>query len=147
MCSPRARRRPGTAIRERAPLTTTVDEIVGTVESYSNLVVQAVSPEALSGAITQITAVLRQAHQLEPGAPPDFSVINADELAKASESEAAALELFLAAIAAVSLIVGGIGVMNIMLVTVTERTHENGLRKALGAHNSDVIPQFPTEAI
>ena len=130
-----------------APLTTTADEIVGTVESYSHLVVQAVSPEALSGAIAEITAVLRQAHQLEPGAPPDFSLINADELAKTSESEAAALQLFLAAIAAVSLIVGGIGVMNIMLVTVTERTQEIGLRKALGAHNRDVVTQFLAEAM
>ena len=60
-----------------APLTTTVDEIVGTVESFSHLVVQAVSPEALSAAVDEITAVLRQAHQLEPGAPPDFNLINA----------------------------------------------------------------------
>jgi putative ABC transport system permease protein len=130
-----------------APLATTVAEIVGTVESYSHLVVQAVSPAVLSETMGEITAVLRQAHQLEPGAPADFNLINADELAKTSESEAAALELFLAAIAAVSLIVGGIGVMNIMLVTVTERTQEIGIRKALGAHNSDVITQFLAEAM
>jgi putative ABC transport system permease protein len=130
-----------------APLTTTVDHIVGSVESYTHVAVQAVSREALPGAMAEVTAILRRTHDVKPGAAPDFRVFNASDLAEAAESAAAALELFLAAIAVISLIVGGIGVMNIMLVTVTERTHEIGIRKALGARNGDVLGQFLAEAM
>jgi putative ABC transport system permease protein len=130
-----------------APLTTTVDHIVGAVESYDHLAVQAVSREALHEAMAQVTAVLRQTHDLKPGMAPDFKVFNAGELADAAESAAAALQLFLAAIAVVSLIVGGVGVMNIMLMTVTERTHEIGIRKALGAQKRDVLTQFLVESM
>jgi putative ABC transport system permease protein len=129
-----------------APLSTTLEHVVGSLESYSQLIVQAASREALPDAMAQITDVLRQSHDLKPGAPLDFSLTNAGELAQAGESQAAAFELFLAAIAAISLIIGGIGIMNIMLVTVTERTREIGIRKALGAHNRDVITQFLSEA-
>jgi putative ABC transport system permease protein len=130
-----------------APLTTTLDHIVGSVESYSHLVAQAVSREALPVAIDQVTATLRQTHGLKPEAADDFSIFNAAELIDTAESAAAGLELFLAAIALISLIVGGIGVMNIMLVTVTERTHEIGIRKAVGAQNRDVLTQFLVEAM
>jgi putative ABC transport system permease protein len=130
-----------------APLTTTLDRIVGAVDSYSLVVVQAVSRQAMPNAMAQVTAVLRQTHDLKPGAALDFRVFNADDLASAAESTAAALELFLAAIAGISLIVGGIGVMNIMLVTVTERTHEIGIRKAVGAQNRDVLTQFLVESM
>jgi len=130
-----------------APLTTTVDQIVGSVESFSYVTVQAVSRQALPEAMTQITEVLRQKHELKPGAPLDFQMINAGELAEAGESAAGALQLFLAAIAVISMIIGGIGVMNIMLVTVTERTHEIGIRKAVGAQNRDVLTQFLMESM
>ena len=130
-----------------APLTATIDHIVGSVESYSLVAIQAVSREALPEAMAQTTDVLRQKHDLKPDEPLDFRVLNAGELAEAGESAAAALQLFLAAIALISLIVGGIGVMNIMLVTVTERTHEIGIRKALGAQNRDVLTQFLVESM
>jgi len=129
-----------------APLTTTLEHLVGSVESYSHLAVQASSRQALPAAMAQVTGVLRETHELEPGAPADFRVFNAGDLAAAGEAAAAQLEALLAAIAVISLIVGGIGVMNIMLVTVTERTHEIGIRKALGAQNSDVLTQFLAEA-
>ena len=130
-----------------APLTTTLDHIVGSVESYSLVAVQAVSREALPEAMAQTTEVLRQRHELKPDDPLDFQVFNAGELAEAGESAAGALQLFLAAIALISLVIGGIGVMNIMLVTVTERTHEIGIRKALGAQNRDVLTQFLMESM
>ena len=129
-----------------APLTTTLEHLVGSVESYSHLAVQATAREALPAAMAQVTGVLRETHELEPGAPADFRVFNAGDLAAAGEAAASQLEALLAAIAVISLIVGGIGVMNIMLVTVTERTHEIGIRKALGAQNSDVLTQFLAEA-
>jgi putative ABC transport system permease protein len=130
-----------------APLTTVSDYLAGAMESYSLVVVQAISREALPDAMAQVTEVLRQEHDLKPDTPPDFKVFNAGELAKAGESAAGALQAFLAAIAIISLIVGGIGVMNIMLVTVTERTHEIGIRKALGAQNRDVLTQFLMESM
>jgi putative ABC transport system permease protein len=130
-----------------APLTTTVDHIVGSVDSYSLMIVQAVSRQALPAAMTQVSDVLRETHDLKPDAPADFTVVNAGDLAQAGEAAAAGLQAFLAAIALISLIVGGIGVMNIMLVTVTERTHEIGIRKALGAQNRDVLTQFLAEAV
>jgi putative ABC transport system permease protein len=130
-----------------APLTTTVEHLVGSVGSYSHLVVQATSREALPAAMEQVSGVLRETHDLRPGAPPDFRVFNAGDLAQAGEAAAAQLEALLAAIAIISLVIGGIGVMNIMLVTVTERTHEIGIRKALGAQNRDVLTQFLTEAM
>jgi putative ABC transport system permease protein len=130
-----------------APLTTTAEHLVGSVESYSHLAVQAVSRQALPDAMAEVTAVLRETHELKPDGPADFRLFNAGELAAAGEAAASQLELLLAAIALISLIVGGIGVMNIMLVTVTERTHEIGIRKALGAQNRDVLTQFLAEAM
>jgi putative ABC transport system permease protein len=130
-----------------APLTTTVDHIVGSAESYTLLAIQATSRQALPDAMAQVTDVLRRKHELKADAPLDFRVINAGQLAQASETASAALQLFLAAIAVISLIIGGIGIMNIMLVTVTERTHEIGIRKALGAQNRDVLTQFLMESM
>jgi putative ABC transport system permease protein len=130
-----------------APLTTTLNHIIGSVESYTYVVAQAVSREAVPDAIDQLTETLRQTHGLKPEAALDFSVLNAAELIETAESAAAGLQLFLAAIALISLVVGGIGVMNIMLVTVTERTHEIGIRKAVGAQNRDVLAQFLVEAM
>ena len=93
-----------------------------------------------------ITALLRSRHQLTFGATNDFTVTSVDELAQTSSATASNLTTLLAAIAGISLLVGGIGVMNIMLVSVVERKREIGIRKALGAKERDIWGQFLTEA-
>ena len=95
----------------------------------------------------QIGALLRQRHHLQPNEDNDFTVRNMEEVFKAQESSAEVMSLLLAAVASVSLIVGGIGIMNIMLVSVTERTKEIGLRQAVGAKTQDILGQFLIEAI
>jgi putative ABC transport system permease protein len=95
----------------------------------------------------EIGALLRQRHHLQPNEDNDFTVRNMEEVFRAQESSAEVMSLLLAAVASVSLIVGGIGIMNIMLVSVTERTKEIGLRQAVGAKNQDILGQFLIEAI
>ncbi len=94
-----------------------------------------------------IRELLRQRHRLQPGADDDFSVRNLTELLQAQEAASRVLALLLAAVAGVSLVVGGIGIMNIMLVSVTERTREIGLRMAVGARSRDILAQFLIEAV
>ncbi|HEY0975534.1 MAG TPA: ABC transporter permease [Solimonas sp.] len=94
-----------------------------------------------------LTELLRDRHRIGPGREDDFSVRNLEELASAREASTQTLTTLLAAIAAVSLLVGGIGVMNIMLVSVTERTREIGLRMAVGARPNDILLQFLVEAL
>jgi len=130
-----------------APLTTVIDNIVGNVDSYSSLAVQASSRETLPAAMTEITATLRRTHRIGPAQPPDFVVFNAANLLAAGKAAAKSFQLLLAVVACISLLIGGIGVMNIMLVTVTERTREIGIRKALGAQKSDILSQFLVEAM
>jgi putative ABC transport system permease protein len=96
---------------------------------------------------TQVRALLRQRHRLQPGAEDDFSLRNLAEVMAAQEASSRVLALLLAAVASVSLVVGGIGIMNIMLVSVTERTREIGLRMAVGARTRDILGQFLVEAI
>jgi putative ABC transport system permease protein len=95
----------------------------------------------------QVRALLRQRHRLQPGAEDDFSLRNLAELMAAQEASSRVLALLLAAVASVSLVVGGIGIMNIMLVSVTERTREIGLRMAVGARTRDILGQFLVEAV
>ncbi|HSG77145.1 MAG TPA: ABC transporter permease [Burkholderiales bacterium] len=95
----------------------------------------------------QVRALLRQRHRLQPGAEDDFSLRNLAEFMAAQEAASRVLALLLAAVASVSLVVGGIGIMNIMLVSVTERTREIGLRMALGARTRDILGQFLVEAV
>lgn len=95
----------------------------------------------------QIGVLLRQRHHLQPNEDNDFNIRNMEEVFKAQESSAQVMSLLLAAIASVSLIVGGIGIMNIMLVSVTERTKEIGLRQAVGAKTHDILSQFLVEAV
>jgi putative ABC transport system permease protein len=95
----------------------------------------------------QVRALLRQRHRLPPGADDDFSVRNLAEVMAAQEASGRVLALLLAAVASVSLLVGGIGIMNIMLVSVTERTREIGLRMAVGARTRDILGQFLVEAV
>ena len=95
----------------------------------------------------QVRALLRQRHRLQPGQDDDFSLRNLEEVAATQEASSRVLALLLAAVASVSLVVGGIGIMNIMLVSVTERTREIGLRMAVGARNRDILGQFLVEAV
>ena len=112
--------------------------------NVSSILVQAVSPDAIENVQQQITDVLTQRRS---GKEPDFTVRNQIELAQAATATTKTMTLLLGAIAGVSLIVGGIGIMNIMLVSVTERTREIGIRLAVGAHGRDVLLQFLIEAV
>ena len=95
----------------------------------------------------QVRSLLRQRHRVQPGADDDFSLRNLQEVMAAQEASSRVLALLLAAVASVSLLVGGIGIMNIMLVSVTERTREIGLRMAVGARTRDILGQFLVEAV
>ncbi len=112
-----------------------------------SIFVGATGRDATSKAEAQIRSLLRERHRLGDGADDDFSIRNLAETASASQEGARTLTTLLAAIAAVSLLVGGIGIMNIMLVSVTERTREIGVRMAVGARGRDILLQFLTEAL
>jgi putative ABC transport system permease protein len=101
----------------------------------------------MKAAEEQVRALLRQRHRLQPGQDDDFSLRNLEEVAATQEASSRVLALLLAAVASVSLLVGGIGIMNIMLVSVTERTREIGLRMAVGARTRDILGQFLVEAV
>jgi putative ABC transport system permease protein len=116
---------------------TWLDDIVGS----------AVSPEAVNPAIDEITALLRQRHQIQPGQEDDFNIRRPDEMIKAQIETSHTLAALLFSVASIALLVGGIGVMNVMLVSVTERTREIGLRLAVGATESAVQLQFLGEAV
>ncbi|HSR11393.1 MAG TPA: ABC transporter permease [Thermodesulfobacteriota bacterium] len=116
----------------------------GMVRSIS---VQAVGPESMKTAEDQITQLLRQRHRLRPHQENDFFVRNLTEAMSAAEESARVMSILLGAIASISLLVGGIGIMNIMLVSVTERTREIGIRMAVGARGRDILWQFLVEAL
>ena len=130
-----------------APISTVRENIVGNVDSYNLIAIQAVSREALPEAMAQVNSILRRSHRIGPSSPPDFVVFNAASLLAAGKAAAKQFQLLLGVVAGISLLIGGIGVMNIMLVTVTERTREIGIRKALGAQRSDILSQFMVEAM
>ena len=115
--------------------------------TVSEIHVNAVSIERANAAARQIEQTLRLRRALAQDEPNDFTINNQAWLLETANSVAATLTAFLAGIGAISLLVGGIGIMNIMLVSVTERTREIGLRKAVGAHNRDILLQFLTEAL
>jgi putative ABC transport system permease protein len=116
----------------------------GTVRS---IMVKAGSTEELDRAETQIRELLRQRHRIGPGQEDDFTVRNLTQMLQMAEQASNVMALLLAAIASVSLLVGGIGIMNIMLVSVTERTREIGIRMAVGAKSWDIRLQFIIEAV
>jgi putative ABC transport system permease protein len=131
-----------------APISTVIDNVVGEgTDSYTVIGVQAVSRDAITPAVAEVSRVLRKTHVVKPGNPPDFRIFNAADLLAAGKATARSFRILLAIVAGISLVIGGIGVMNIMLVTVTERTREIGIRKALGAETSDILTQFLSEAI
>jgi putative ABC transport system permease protein len=101
----------------------------------------------MSQASEEAAATLRASHRLAAEAADDFRIMNQADFIEMQNSTANTLTVFIASIALVSLIVGGIGIMNIMLVSVTERTREIGLRKAIGARNKDILVQFLVEAV
>ncbi len=108
--------------------------------------VQARSPEEVKTALQQVTQTLEKEHRIQPGKPDDFTVRDLTEIAEVAEESSRVMELLLAAIASISLLVGGIGIMNILLVSVTERTREIGIRMAIGARRLHVLLQFLVEA-
>ncbi len=108
--------------------------------------VSAASPENIPVAIRQITVLLRDRHHIQPGAPDDFRIRDLAEISQALASASRVMTNLLLIVAMISLIVGGVGIMNIMLVSVTERTREIGLRMAVGAREADILRQFLVEA-
>ncbi len=129
-----------------APFNTVYKRLMNS--TYINMIlVSAVSQNSMDAATAQIGQVLRQTHKLGPGTPDDFTIRNQAELSNIFGSVTKEMTILLAAIASISIVVGGIGIMNIMLVSVTERTREIGIRMAVGAKGNHVLTQFMIEAI
>jgi putative ABC transport system permease protein len=129
-----------------APSTTVLDRLTGG-RYISYIQASAVSTDQIDAAQDEIKTIMREAHHLNPGEDDDFTVRNQAEITEAATETSKILTILLASVAGVSLIVGGIGIMNIMLVSVTERTREIGIRLSVGARTSDILIQFLTEAI
>ncbi len=129
-----------------APYTTVQKKMTG--QTYlSNIMISAISEDAMTDAQSQITELLRVRHKLQAWDENDFTVRSQTEIATAAQSTSQVLTILLASIASISLIVGGIGIMNIMLVSVTERTKEIGIRMAIGATAKNIMMQFLIEAV
>ncbi len=129
------------------PITTAIDMYGRNVARQLILQFQAKSPEVVDQAKDEITAVLRKRHGIPPGKKDDFQVTLQSELLHSIGSILGTVTFVVAAIVGIALLVGGIGIMNIMLVSVTERTREIGIRKAVGARRSDIMVQFLIEAV
>jgi len=113
----------------------------------NSIYIQAASPEEVGTAIDQVTETLRRRHRIRPGDTDDFAVRNLSQIAQAAQGSSQVMALLLATVASISLLVGGIGIMNILLVSVTERTREIGLRMAIGARRVHILFQFLVEAV
>ena len=129
-----------------APATTVLDRLLGG-RYISFIMASASSLSQIDQAQAQLVEIMRKAHNLNPGEDNDFTVRNQAEITQAATETSQVLTILLASVAGVSLIVGGIGIMNIMLVSVTERTREIGIRLSVGAKTSDILIQFLTESI
>jgi putative ABC transport system permease protein len=128
------------------PYTTAMRRLQG-IDYIQSADVRAVSPAQMAEAQSQIETLLRVRHRIAPGAEDDFTVRNMSEIAETAAQATQMMTVLLGSIASISLLVGGIGIMNIMLVSVTERIREIGLRMAVGARERDILLQFLTEAI
>lgn len=129
-----------------APVTTVQRKVMGKT-NYGAFLMSAKSKERLSAAAAQVKAILRQRHRLQEHEDDDFTLFTQDDISQATDAASSVLNLLLLIIASISLIVGGIGIMNIMMVTVTERTKEIGIRMALGATTHSILSQFLLEAV
>ncbi len=133
------------------PISTAKKKVLGVSQanlgSVGGIMVQAAGSDAVNLAQDQIHSLLRQRHHLQPAEDDDFTIRNLEEIFAAQETSSRVMALLLAIVASVSLVVGGIGIMNIMLVSVTERTREIGLRQAVGARTGDILFQFLVEAV
>ena len=128
------------------PYTTVMKKIKGQTW-LDDIMCSATSAKVVDQAEQEIAALMRERHHIRPGADDDFNLRHPTEIAEAVKQSTQTMEALLAAVASVSLVVGGIGIMNIMLVSVTERTREIGLRQAVGARGRDVLRQFLVEAV
>jgi len=133
------------------PISTATQKVLGAnkanAKAVGTLMVQAITPQAIDPAIQEMGALLRERHGILPGQDDDFTIRNLTEVFATQETSAKVMSILLGAIASVSLVVGGIGIMNIMLVSVTERTREIGLRQAVGGKTRDILLQFLVEAV
>ena len=128
------------------PWTSAMVRLVGGT-SFRSITVQAETAEGSEEVIADLDALLRQRHRIRDGQDADFHIRNQQDMVEMATSTASTMTVLLGAIAGVSLLVGGIGIMNIMLVSVTERTREIGLRMAVGARGKDILLQFLVEAV
>jgi putative ABC transport system permease protein len=126
---------------------TTVQKKIKGISWLDDIWASASSPDAIPAAEKQIGELLRERHHIGPGEDDDFNIRHPVEIANTMADSARMMELLLASIASIALVVGGIGIMNIMLVSVTERTREIGVRMAVGASEQDVRMQFLSEAV
>jgi len=126
---------------------TTMQKRLMRITYVQSIVVRAISAEKVPEAQEQITLLLRQRHRIAEGREDDFTVRNLSDIAEAAQSTARVMAVLLGSVAGISLLVGGIGIMNIMLVSVTERTREIGIRMAVGARGRDIMLQFLVEAV
>lgn len=129
-----------------APSTTVLYRLKGR-QHVDMINASAVSTELIDEAISEMSVILRESHGIEPGEDDDFSISSQAEITETMTETSETMTMLLGSIAAVSLVVGGIGIMNIMLVSVTERTREIGIRLSVGARESDILVQFLTEAV
>jgi putative ABC transport system permease protein len=126
---------------------TTMQKRLMRITWVQSIVVKAVSAERVPEAQEQITLLLRQRHRIGPDREDDFNIRNLSDIAEAAQTTARVMAVLLGSVASISLLVGGIGIMNIMLVSVTERTREIGIRMAVGARSRDIMLQFLVEAV
>ena len=126
---------------------TTMQKRLMRITWVQSIVVRAINAERVQEAQEQIALLLRQRHRIGEGREDDFTVRNLSDIAEAAQSTARVMAILLGSVAGISLLVGGIGIMNIMLVSVTERTREIGIRMAVGARSRDIMLQFLVEAV
>jgi putative ABC transport system permease protein len=126
---------------------TTMQKRLMRITHVQSIMVSAISADRVPEAQEQITALLRQRHRIGPDRDDDFTIRNLSDIAEAATSSAGVMAVLLGTVASISLVVGGIGIMNIMLVSVTERTREIGIRMAVGARSRDIMLQFLVEAV